>query len=147
MTEFPRSSEGRSSSLMLLQLVISTQNCNSYAIFKNYRYSSSGKYLTHSEISQLGAAYYLISEQYERAGIELVENTEEDIAASCAYAFAQLTQASHKTNELDATLKKSFWSLFNSREEQTSDGLNRPHGRPSIDINPSFLAKYKHWAA
>lgn len=123
-----------------------TELGNSYATFKNYRYSSSKKYLTHSEISQLGAAYYLTSEQYELAGIELVENSEEDIAASCAYALDQLTHKSYKNSQLDKTLQNSFWSIFTSREEQTSDGLNRLHGRPSISIDPNFLAKYKHWA-
>ena len=75
--------------------------------------------------------------QYFQLVRELVENTDEDIAASCAYALDQLTHKSYITSQLDVTLTKSFWSLFNSREEQTSDGLNRLHGRPSININPS----------
>jgi len=72
-------------------------------------------FLTFREILDLEGGRILGSEQYEQLGIEVVENTPEEITA-LAIEMDERLKGTWKTTEEDEELQRRFWSLFKPSE-------------------------------
>ena len=71
--------------------------------------------MTFREIIESGAGRYLQSERYDEHGIELVENTPEEITAVVVEMDERLKGTWQDTEE-DQELQRRFWSLFKASE-------------------------------
>ena len=104
-----------------------------------------------SEIFSLGAAYALYSEFYEQKGIELVENTQEEIK-DLALEVADYFESKRKLNPEDEKLKSTFRSLYASKyknidyQKITNDHEHTIlHGQIKSSISLKFLKQNKSW--
>ena len=73
------------------------------------------RFLTFREILDSGIGRFLRSEQYEQLGIEVVENTPEEITA-LAVEMDERLKGTWQTTEEDEGLQRRFWSLFKPGE-------------------------------
>lgn len=73
------------------------------------------RFLTFREILDLEGGRFLKSEQYEQFGIEVVENTPEEITA-LAIEMDERLKGTWKTTEEDEELQRRFWLLFKPSE-------------------------------
>lgn len=78
---------------------------------KKLRLCESGRFLTFRETLQFGADRFLRTEQYEQLGVEVVENTPEEITALIIEMDERL-QGTWRTVEEDEKLQRRFWSLL-----------------------------------
>jgi putative glycosyltransferase (TIGR04372 family) len=84
---------------------------NSLFIFKKLWLIQEQRFLAFSEIIQSEIGRFLKTEQYEKAGIELIDNTPEEIT-SVALEMAGRLKGSWQTTEDDEELQRRFWALF-----------------------------------
>lgn len=73
------------------------------------------RFLTFREILDSGAGEFLDTAQYERLGIEVIENTPEEITVLLAEMDERL-KGTYQTAEEDEELQRRFWSLFQPNE-------------------------------
>jgi len=73
------------------------------------------RFLTFGEVLDSGIGRFSKSEQYERSGIEVVENTPEEITA-LAVEMDERLKGTWQTTEEDEQLQRGFWSLFKPSE-------------------------------
>ena len=73
------------------------------------------RFLTFREILSSEVGRFLQSEQYEQMGIEVVENTPEEITA-LAVEMDERLKGTWQTTEEDEELQRKFWSLFKPSE-------------------------------
>jgi putative glycosyltransferase (TIGR04372 family) len=73
------------------------------------------RFLTFREILDSGAGRFLRAQQFEQRGIELIENTPEEIAA-LAIEMDERLKGTWQTNEEDEELQRRFWGLFKPSE-------------------------------
>lgn len=76
------------------------------------------RFLTFHEILSSGVGRYYRTEQYTHAGIEIIENTPEEITDVILEMDARL-KGTWQTTEEDEDLQRRFWALF------TSSGLSQ----------------------
>jgi putative glycosyltransferase (TIGR04372 family) len=88
-----------------------TSSANSLFIPKKLWLKKEKRFLSFEEILNSGVGRFLDSYQYVDAGIELIENIQEDIA-SVAIEMDQRLKGQWETNEDDEELQRRFWSLF-----------------------------------
>ena len=72
--------------------------------------SDERRFLTFREIRESGVSEFVISEQYEQLGIEVTENTPEEITAVVMEMDERL-KGTWQTTEEDEELQRQFWSL------------------------------------
>ena len=70
-----------------------------------------GKFMTFSEIVESGAGDYFHGEPYESLGIEIIENTAEEIH-SVAVEMEERSQGTWQSREDDQGLQRRFWDIF-----------------------------------
>lgn len=73
------------------------------------------RFMTFCEILDSGAGRFLRSEQYEQLGIEVIENTPEEITA-LAVEMDERLKGKWQTAKEDEELQRRFWSLFKPSE-------------------------------
>lgn len=73
------------------------------------------RFLTFGEVFNSGAGRFVRSEQYEQRGVEVVENTPEEIIALTVEMDERL-KGTWQTTEEDEELQRRFWSLFKPSE-------------------------------
>lgn len=78
---------------------------------KKYRKVGTNNELPYREIVRMGADGYLFTEEYHKAGIELVENTPEEILGMVKEINARIDGTWVSTPE-DEELHEKFWSIF-----------------------------------
>jgi putative glycosyltransferase (TIGR04372 family) len=110
------------------------RNANAIFIPKTYREKSTGKTLTFSEIFRLGADMWYLSEQYERAGVEAVENTAEEIMEAVTEMRLRLDGKWRATEE-DEMLQRKFRSLIPD-DNELKGFVSR--------IGAAFISKNRH---
>ena len=71
--------------------------------------------MTILEIIESGAGRFLRTEEYEKAGIELLENTPQEILDACIEMDERL-KGTWNTTEEDDVLQKAFWDNFKSSD-------------------------------
>jgi len=92
------------------------------------------RFMTFREILGSGAGRFLWSEKFEQRGIELVENTPEEIRA-LAIEMDERLKGMWQTTEADEELQRRFWSLFKPSE---LNGVFRAR------IGAEFLRQHRH---
>jgi putative glycosyltransferase (TIGR04372 family) len=78
---------------------------------KKHWLRAEGRFLTFREILDSGVGRFLRSEQYTARGIEVIENTPEEIAA-LAIEMDERVTGTWRTTEEDEELQRRFWSLY-----------------------------------
>lgn len=73
------------------------------------------RFLAFREILDSGAGRFLESEQYEHLGVQVLENTPEEITA-VAVEMDERLKGTWQTTEEDEELQRRFWSLFKPSE-------------------------------
>ena len=90
------------------------------------------RFMTFHEIIKSGAGRFLRTQQFEAMGIELIENTPEEIAA-LAIEMDERLKGTWQTEKEDDELQQRFWSLFPKSEL---------HGVIKSRIGTEFLRAY-----
>lgn len=111
---------------------IRSWNSRDLSIFKKYWLPKEQRFLTFREILGSGAGRFLTTQQFEASGIELLENTPEEIAALVIEMDDRLN-GKWQTTEEDNELQSSFWSLYKS---------SKLHGKALSRIGAKFLRQH-----
>ena len=111
---------------------LQTYHRNSLAIWKHHE--KDGKRMTFAEIIASGAGHFMRAEEFEDAGITLVDNTPEEIAAVALEmadrVFYQMTEPAQR-----------FWDAY---PRGVSQPRQRPlHGKINMRIGAEFLKGYQ----
>jgi putative glycosyltransferase (TIGR04372 family) len=93
------------------------------------------RFMTFYEILDCGAGRFLFNKQFEQCGIELIENTPEEIAA-LAVEMDDRLKGTWQTSEEDEELQHRFWTLFKPSE---LNGVFRAR------IGAEFLRQHRDW--
>ena len=88
-----------------------TWGANCLFIPKKLWLQAEGRFMTFREILDSGTGRFLRGHKYEEHGIEVVENTPEEIT-SVAVEMDERLKGTWKTSEEDEWLQQRFWSLF-----------------------------------
>lgn len=88
---------------------------NFITIFKKHWLRDEHRFLTFREILHSGIGRFLFTEQFEQHGIELLENTPEEITAVTVEMEERLKGTWQATEE-DEELQHRFWTLFKPSE-------------------------------
>ena len=105
----------------------------SITVFKKHWLIKEKRYMTFREIIESGAGRFQSSGQFEKHGIELIENSPEEIHDACV-EMAERLNGKWITNDVDIELQERFWSMF-----QPND-LNRVFRSM---IGAKYLRQYK----
>jgi len=92
-------------------------------------------FLTFSEIFKLEADSFFETSQYEKLGVEIIENTPEEICALAKEMDERLNGVWVMTKE-DEELQRNFWMLFKQPEN--------PNKNFNLRIGTEFLRKNRH---
>ena len=107
--------------------------------------------LSLSEIFSHGAAYAFDSKIFEQKGIELVENTPEeikDLALEAAENFETNKKLTFEDEELQKTFKNLFtknYKLLNSIKDLNADYWRNVHNEIKACYGKKFLRENKNW--
>jgi len=108
-------------------------NSNIISILKKYWLKEEKRFMTFREIYASGAGKFLHTEQYENLGIELIENTPEEIL-DVSLEMHQRLNDTWETTEEDEELQNKFWRQFPKSEL---------HGEIYARIGSKFLRENK----
>jgi putative glycosyltransferase (TIGR04372 family) len=86
---------------------------NGLLIFKKLRLRKERRFMTFRETLDSGAGRFLKGESYEELGIEIIDNTPEEIMDVVLEMEARLN-GTWTTSDEDEELQRQFWSLFGS---------------------------------
>ena len=112
---------------------IHTWLSNSVMIFKKYWLRSERRFMTVAEMIRSGAGRFHFSEQYEQLGIEVIENTPEEISDVVAEQCLRL-QGTWQGEPDDEELQRAFWQPFRSSDL---------HGVIRTRIGAKFLKQHR----
>jgi len=110
---------------------------NSLFITKHYYSKKKEKNLTLSEISFSNISCMLRTEEYEKRGIKLIDNTPEEIRDLALEMIGRL-EGNWKFDETDNKLQEKFWSIYLSSDYNKFFNDRQLHGK----IRGKFGAKY-----
>ena len=113
--------------------VLSTWTLHALVIPKKFYLKKEDRYLTFREIigSELGTAMH--AEIYEEHGVELIENTPEEIMAVVWQMEKQLA-GTWKTTQEDEALQQQFWSVYGNHHLKS----------PNFRIGTMYLRKNRN---
>lgn len=103
-----------------------------------------GRVLTQSEVWKRGLADYQTDSDVMRFGLELVENSADEIHAALLDLFSVLDSSQRYREVSPNSLQQQFWSVFKSGITSSPDFKAR-HGDLRALIAPSFLRKHEEW--
>lgn len=92
---------------------INSWQSNHITIFKKYWLKRENRFMSIQEILESGAGRFLRSELYEDMGIELIDNTPEEIMDVVDEMDKRL-KGTWQTSEADEELQRRFWFFFKS---------------------------------
>ena len=84
-------------------------------IFKKHWLKKEKRFMTFREIIESGAGTFYHAELFEQQGIELIENTSEEIR-DVTIEMDERIKGTWETTEQDEKLQRQFWSLFKPTE-------------------------------
>lgn len=87
------------------------------SVIKKHWSRKEGRFMTLREIFDSGAGDFLLSNQFDDAGIDLLESTPEEIAA-VVLEMEERLRGSWKSTEEDERLQRQFWELFPNSESR-----------------------------
>lgn len=102
------------------------------------------RYMTFREIFDSGAAYFFHAKSYEEAGIDLHENSPEDIAALVLEMEARLKGTWVSANE-DEELQTLFWEIFKRGALNQRSSFKRKYGEFKARAGTHFLRQNRDW--
>ncbi|MBI5124235.1 MAG: TIGR04372 family glycosyltransferase, partial [Candidatus Omnitrophica bacterium] len=108
---------------------------NALFIPKKLKLRKEGRLLTFREIFDSGIQNYLGSHEYTKAGIEILDNTPEEITA-LAMEMEWRIRGTWQTSKEDEGLQKCFWSFFKTRSHCR---LEYRGEIPGVRIGAEFL--------
>src|SRR3990167_1662657 len=108
---------------------VSSWSSNDLFIPKKLWLVKENRFMTFREILESGVGRFLKTEQYNRKGLELIENTPEEIK-DLAIEMDERLKGKWQTTKEDERLQDIFWSLFKSSEL---------HGTLKARIGADFL--------
>jgi len=111
-----------------------TWNKNYISIFKKLWWKKEQRFMTFKEIIDFGAGRFLFSQQYEQLGVDIIENTPEEIEALVVEMDERL-HGTWVTTEEDEQFQEQFWSIFPKNNDW--------HGEISGRIGADFLRRNK----
>lgn len=114
---------------------VHTWNANHLFIPKKHWLRGESRFMTFREILDSGAGRFLMGEQFEAMGIELIENSPEEIAA-LAIEMDERLRSTWITTDEDESLQRRFWSLYK---------LSELHGKIVSRIGAEFLRQHRDW--
>lgn len=88
---------------------------NSLMIFKKYWLIKERRFMTVREIITSGVGRFQFGDKYEAMGVELIENTPEEIF-DVVDEMVQRIKGTWQTNDEDDELQRIFWSYFKSSD-------------------------------
>ena len=87
-------------------------------IFKKHWLKKEKRFMTFREIIESGAGTFYHAELFEQQGIELIENSPEEIR-DVVIEMDERLNGTWETTEQDEELQRQFWSLFKPNEENS----------------------------
>ena len=111
---------------------ILTSNQNIISIPKKLWLKNESRYLTFNEIFNNGIGRFLKSKKYEEFGIELVENTPEEIL-DVAIEMHERLNGNWKDMQDERVLQEKFWDLFPKSDLHNHELLSRIGAKFLID--------------
>lgn len=119
-----------------------TTKSNTICISKHYFSKKESKELTLREIFNQGAGFLMHSSEYGARGIELIENTPEEIRDVCVEMVERLN-GKWKAQKDDEELQKKFWNIFSTNSK---DEAGIPlHGEIRSKFGADFLRNNREW--
>ena len=118
-------------------------NENNLIITKHHKHKKNKKELTVSEIFSSNVALALKSEKFELNGVELEENSPEEIKDLVIEMDERLNGRWKDTKE-DLLLQKRFWSIFED-SVKTLNLENPLHGKTNARFGAKFLRENQNW--
>jgi len=88
---------------------------NNLRLFKKHWLKEEKRFMTFREIIKSGAGKFLHAEEFDKQGIELIENTSEEIR-DVVIEMDERLKGTWETTEQDEELQRQFWSLFKPNE-------------------------------
>lgn len=101
-----------------------TWNKNYISIFKKLWLRKEKRFMTFKEIIESGAGRFLFFQQYERLGVDIVDNISEEIEALVVEMDERLNGTWITTDE-DECLQERFWSIFPKNNDWHGEILGR----------------------
>ena len=117
-------------------------NENNLIITKHHKHKKNKKELTVSEIFSSNVALALKSEKFELNGVELEENSPEEIKDLVIEMDERLNKRWKDTKE-DLLLQKRFWSIFEDRIKRLN--LKNIKKKIKIRFGAKFLRENQNW--
>ena len=105
-------------------------------ITKHYYSLHKGRNLTFKEIFANGTGFYLRTSDYESKGVQMIENTPEEIR-DVVVEMAERLKNTWQAQEDDEALQRKFWDIFPSNA-RSSDG-SLLHGKILSRFGAAFL--------
>jgi len=119
-----------------------TYRAQSLGIFKHHYCLNHNRKMTFSEIIGYGLGFTLSTSDYEAKGVQLIENTPEEIL-DLVIEMAERISGSWQPKEGDELLQKRFWQIFPT-DTKTVDGKSL-YGEIRASIGASFLRNNQDW--
>ena len=115
----------------------------SLGLFKHHLAVRQNRALSLSEIFTQGVGFCLHSCDYETKGVDLIENTPEEIR-DVAREMAERLNGTWQAHEDDAALQERFWEIFPTDAVDAGEG--RPlHGEIRARFGAAFLRDNRAW--
>ena len=131
-----------------------THNEKYLILTKHHIFKKEERKLSISEIFSSGAAYYFDSKDFEKKGIELKENSSEEIRDIVTEMIDNIEKKDNYTNE-DKELQKRFSNLYeknikkinfhNNIKDYFSNAKKDFHGQIRSRFSTKFLRQNKNW--
>lgn len=116
-----------------------TWNRNAIAIPKRYWLKREDRFLTLSEIIEIDERYSSIKTKFSELGIDLIENTEEEIL-DATIEFLDCLSSNYKcTSKNDNRRQREFWEIYERNLKKFA--LRHMHGELRSRIGSKFLDK------
>jgi putative glycosyltransferase (TIGR04372 family) len=107
--------------------------------FKNLKWKSTGKYIGLREQIEIGVIYALRTHEYNDLGIEIVDNTPDEILEA-VFEFDAWKRGVWNCNSEDIELQKEFWQIM-----KEWNMYSNYHGKIQARVSNSFLRKNHTW--
>ena len=108
--------------------------------FKKMRWKETGQYLSLREQIDCGAIRFYSTNEYERLGIEIIDDTQDEIKSTVLEFEKQLDGQNNELTAKEEGLKKQFWNIMAEWKD-----YSKYHGKRRAIIGNSFLCKNHDW--
>jgi len=110
-------------------------------LFKKLRWKSNGKFLSLNDLIKTGAIEFMQTKLYNDLGVEIIDNTSDEITDAVIEMEGRLNGTWVETDE-DIELQTIFWKKFKT-SPNFADHFGWKH--PESRISSSFLRKNHEW--